>query len=244
MCRLQLFSFPPGIMRSVVAVGTPGWPLRGLSQPRLARSSRRGPGDAERPLSAFPRGVRSHASVGTRFASRDGATRPRPILAARTDPAGPPTGPWRRARVGQRSCDFPIRSSSPPPSSGAGSRGIASARGAGRAGTATTGRGLAAGRSEGRALPAAAVFLLARRVLGLALTPSMIAECGHLFNSGNRASLFGEGIGNQPPWRPAEGRYIGGGGGWLRTSRPPTSRPDPVCRPFVRPGGTKNEHLQ
>jgi len=103
---------------------------------------------------------------------------------------------------------------------------------------------VAAGRFRGRALPAAAVFLLARRVLGLALTPSMIAECGHLFNSGNRASLFGEGIGNQPPWRPAEGRYIGGGGGWLRTSRPPTSRPDPVCRPFVRPGGTKNEHLQ
>jgi len=71
------------------------------------------------------------------------------------------------------------------------------ARGAGRAGTAATGWGgieygtsgpgcgtgagrglfrcLAAGRFGPRALPAAGLFLLARRVLGLVFMPSMIA---------------------------------------------------------------------
>ena len=48
-----------------------------------------------------------------------------------------------------------------------------------------------------RALPAAGVFLVTRRVLGSVLTPSMIADSVRMYNSKNRASSRGRaGIGN------------------------------------------------
>jgi hypothetical protein len=53
-------------------------------------------------------------------------------------------------------------------------------------------------RLGSRASPAATVFLVARGVLGLLFTPSMIAASVLVCNSGNRASLRGEGVGD---WR-------------------------------------------
>ena len=79
-------------------------------------------------------------------------------------------------------------------------------------------RRLAAGRFGPRALAAAGLFLVARRVLGLVSMPSMIADSGRVFNSWNRASLR-RGAGGQQltAWARREGPlYWGATGGWLR----------------------------
>jgi hypothetical protein len=219
-------SFPPGTMRSVVGVGTrltgPASLRRANRSGRTASGARAGCGCWPAPLrfsnclllSAPLIRFRQPTVPLARWVGWAGTlTTGCGRGAGRGSPAASP-----RARVPVSRC------------CGAGSgRGIF--------------RRLAAGPFGPRALPTAGLFLVARRVLGLLFTPSMIADSGRVFNSGNRASLRAEGDWQPAALAPREGPLYWGRRGLASHRLDRDLRPS---TPFARPpfSGHRNANCQ